>query len=978
MKKRIVGMICILSIIITTFGTISRAVIDKPLKDKLNYGVGENTVIEYYTSEQYESYASVLQEYEASGYAPAQSSVISVSPEKLIIPGNEPPLIEENIEGTGKPGFIWDEKTPWIEWEFDVESEGLYQIDVEFYMPSDVVSPARRSLLIDGGIPFIEANDISFNCLWRDAGEPVINSIGDETRPSQVVVLRWNNKLLDDSSGLYSEPFKFYFTPGKHKVRLEYVQQKMVLGEFRVKPAEVLPSYAQVKEQYIANGYTDTTAETLKFQAESTVIEKNDPTLRRESNGDPKCEPVSYVTRKLNAMGGGRWRLGNQAITWKFTVEEDGLYKIGLRVLHIWGDGLPSYRSIAIDNKVPFKELAEYKFDFSNNWYTHVLHDSSGEPFLFYLEKGEHTITMSVKIGQLASIVNSLKNQTILLSKMIRDITKVTGQNPDPNYDYEFFETIPDLESNMQLICYSLQENYDKIKSITDKLPAMANNFMTIKSQLKNMMKNPFSIAARLNELNNALTSLSEWYMGLQEQPLLIDYFMVGGPNNVWKEEKSSLLQRIKFTFANFFASFTKNYDNIGSLLNEDTEIKTVIDVWVARGTEWAELIKEMADEDFTLRTGIAVNMNVLPAGQLNAGGINALMLAISSGNAPDVALGVDSSSPVEFAIRDAVYNLSKFESFEAVSKRFLPNIFIPYKYKNGIYAIPETMNFTVMFYRKDIIQELGMKLPDTREEIYNTVLPLLYLNGLEFFYPADFTQFIFQHGANYYTPDGMRSALDTPEAYKAVKECTELFTNYGIPVSANFFNRIRTGEMPIGIADYGMYITLSVAAPELAGKWGIAPLPGIRKEDGTIDRSCGGLAGQCDIILKSTPHPYEAWSFLDWWTSTGIQTQYAREIEALIGSEARWNTANYEAFINLSWNREDLEVITEQLKWSKEVPVVLGGYYTGRNLSNAWNRIIIEGQPVRDALEEAVEDINRELRMRQEEYGIIQKTDWE
>ena len=61
----------------------------------------------------------------------------------------------------------------------------------------------------------------------------------------------------------------------------------------------------------------------------------------------------------------------------------------------------------------------------------------------------------------------------------------------------------------------------------------------------------------------------------------------------------------------------------------------------MARGTE-AALIKEMADEEFTPETGIMVNINVIPASQLNAGTINALMLSITSGKAPDVALGTD------------------------------------------------------------------------------------------------------------------------------------------------------------------------------------------------------------------------------------------------------------------------------------------------------------------------------------------------
>lgn len=49
----------------------------------------------------------------------------------------------------------------------------------------------------------------------------------------------------------------------------------------------------------------------------------------------------------------------------------------------------------------------------------------------------------------------------------------------------------------------------------------------------------------------------------------------------------------------------------------------------------------------------------------------------------------------------------------------------------------------------------------------------------------------------------------------------------------------------------------------------------------------------------------------------------------------------------------------------------MLGGYYTTRHLTNAWNKVVINGVLLRDALEEAVEAINKELKMKQEEYGV-------
>jgi hypothetical protein len=60
-----------------------------------------------------------------------------------------------------------------------------------------------------------------------------------------------------------------------------------------------------------------------------------------------------------------------------------------------------------------------------------------------------------------------------------------------------------------------------------------------------------------------------------------------------------------------------------------------------------------------------------------------------------------------------------------------------------------------------------------------------------------------------------------------------------------------------------------------------------------------------------------------------------------------------------------------EQWNWAKEIPAVLGGYFTARHLGNAWNRIYYGRMSVRDAIEQAVEDINKEMKAKREEYGI-------
>lgn len=878
----------------------------------------------------------------------------------------------------GKDSILWEDDLGYLEFQAEVEKSGMYQLEMDYYLTEGSSNSAKRALYIDGAYAFTECSDIVFDRFFKDKGEPVLNSLGDETRPSQEEIPGWRTTRLLDTSGMYAEPFHFYLEAGKHTIRLGYVRMDMHVAGIRLTVPENIRPYEEIVKEYQANGYQPAAGQAVTVEAELHAYEKNDPTLRRESDGDPLVSPASTTSRLLNVMGAYRWRSGNQSITWEIEAPEDGLYKIAMYQKQSWNDGLPSYRQIAIDGKVPFAEMLEYRFDYTDKWKLSELSDQEGRPYEFYLEKGVHSLTMTVKFGDMGQVITSIDEDIQILSDILLDITLIAGSDPDPNYDYGFFNKIPDLQSDMEYLIDSMQKKYDLVKGLSDKVPAMANNFLTIKSQLEAMVKNPYSIARKIGDLTNSQESLSTWYLSLQSSPLVIDYFKIGNPQEKWESKSSNVFQRLSVTGQLFLTSFTKDYDNVGSVLGSEVEITDTIQVWIARGTEWAEVIKEMADEEFTPQTGIAINVNVLPASQLSAGNVNALMLSITSGKAPDVALGVDVTSPVEFAIRDAVYDLSAMEGFLEVQDRFVEATLTPYKYNGGVFAIPETMDFNVMFYRKDILNKYGIQLPETRQQLYDYVMPALYQNGMEFYYGRDFTQFLFQNGGSFYTEDGLASALDTPEAFRAFKEYTEMFTNYGVPEVANFYQRMRSGTMPLGIGNFNTYMQLSVAAPEIAGKWGIAPLPGVVKEDGSIDRTAGAITAQGDVIMKQSTKPLESWEFLKWWSSTPVQTRFAREVEALMGAEARWNTANKEAFLSLSWSEEDVEVIKEQWEWAEETPIVLGGYFTSRHLTNAWTSVVISGQDVREALEQAVKDINRELRMKQEEYGVIRNDDEE
>lgn len=932
-----------------------------------------------FTTETVPSYSSQLAYYESQNYKGGNEEII-LSPTKAIFSKGVQSV--GDVDGIQKDCIVLEEEEV-VEWEFEVKEAGLYTFEVDYLGIGGNESKIQRKLVIDGNVPFAEANNISFYRQFIEAEEIKLNSIGDEVWPKQKEIKLWQTQAIIDNQGFYETPLEFYFSEGKHVVKFEYIDQPIAISEIRIKGKKALQTYEEVKKEYESAGYQSVSQEShISFQAEESAS-RNDSIIRRESNSDPKTVPFSLTTRVLNTIGGYRWRLGNQGVTWNFEVEEAGLYQLNFKVLQSRDGGMPAYRQILIDGEVPYQELALYKFEFDKDWYGETLASQAGEPYLIYLEPGVHELTLVAKLGPIGKIIEQTTEDVRILSDITREIIKVTGTDPDPNYEYDLYRVMPELSGQLTELADRIENCVGILADISNARTSMENNYRQIVEQLRTFAKDVDLIPKALGDLDTAQSNLGTYITSLEKSPLAIDYIEVASPETEFKVKKSNFIERTWITFVNFLLSFTKDYDSIGAV-SEDSEENVVLDVWIARGAEWGEVLKDLADEHFTPETNIAVNVNVLPGGQLSTGSINTLMLSITSGTAPDVALGVDYNLPSEFAFRDAAVDLTQFPEFEEVSRSFYEESFKPYTFCDGIYALPETMDFTVMIYRKDILSELGLELPRTWTELYQDVLPVLYQNSMNFALPVDtsvssnspgalrgFTMLLLQNNGDYYREAGKVSDLDSPEAYEAFKMWTELYSNYDIDEESNFFSRMRSGTMPIGIGNYTTYMQFLTSAPELYGRWGVAPVPGLEQEDGSINHSVGTMSSTAAMILNQSDKQEAAWEFLKWWMSEDTQTQYGRELEALIGTSARWNTANTNAFYNLPWNVKDLEIIMAQMEEASEQWIVPGGYFTGRHIINAWNRVILNNENARDSLEEAVKDINKELEAKVKEFGL-------
>ena len=205
-----------------------------------------------------------------------------------------------------------------------------------------------------------------------------------------------------------------------------------------------------------------------------------------------------------------------------------------------------------------------------------------------------------------------------------------------------------------------------------------------------------------------------------------------------------------------------------------------------------------------------------------------------------------------------------------------------------------------------------------------------------------------------------------------AFEQYTSLYNDYGLLTVYDFVSRFRTGEMPMGIASYATYNTLSISAPEIRGLWNFAPIPGTRQADGSIDRTVH-TDGLCCLMIKTDDDKVRnnAWEFMKWWVSTEAQVRFGREMESVLGASARYQTANREALRQLAWSSAELKVLEEQMAQTRGFPEIAGGYSTTRHMTNAVRRVITTKEDKRETLLNYARTINEEIRIKRREFGL-------
>ncbi len=829
----------------------------------------------------------------------------------------------------------------------EVQQDGKYSVLVEYSAIDVHGSDIECAISLDG-----ENSDNKIYSLGvrHTLSETTKDSSGNELTPKWQEYGELQKDYLSTKTAFVLERAVFELSKGVHSIGITISDGEIYVKSLTFVAYSDIPSYEQYlkdnsdKKNKSGVGPITVSAEKVSAATSKVILPFCDAS-------SPKVSPVANRLQVMNALGGEAWNLIGQEAIWEIDVKQSGWYCLSLRYRQDYTDGRGTVRELKIDGEIPFKECGQIQFPYITKW-KNIEFGGEEKPYAFYLKKGKHTISLTPALGEMGKKLSDMQDILTELNAIYRKIIMITSSTPDAYRDYRLNEKIPDTIEK-------LKTEADALQKLIDSMPDGTNCALLKRTvdQMRDMYKHKNTIAGELSKFQSNLSSLGTWISDQKTQSLALDEITVYPENCDYQKKSVGFLSSIFFQVKRFLYSFAEEYQT-------DNSANETIEVWVTTGRDQMQAIRRLSNESFTPNTGIRADLKIIATA--------ALLPAVVAGIGPDVALGEPNTTPVNFASRGAMYDLSSFKDVNEITPRFADAALVPLRYDGGLYALPETLNFNMLFYRTDIFDEYGWRVPETWDDVRNLIFDLSK-NNMEFGFTSGFTTYcmmLAQNGGTVYSPDGSYSTLDELPAIKAFEDYTQLYSEYKIPVSFNFANRFRSGEMPIAITGYTAYNTLEVFAPEIKGLWDIALVPGTADQNGDISH-ISTADGLCAFILGDTKKADASWEFLKWWTCADIQAKYGNSVEEKLGAAARYAPANVEALAEIPWSTAFYNEISNQLKNVVGIPEVPGGYFTPRNFNNAFRAVVYEGKDARETLLEYVEIINTEITRKRKEFGL-------
>lgn len=869
-----------------------------------------------------------------------------------------------------------------VTWNFEVKTAGLYNLEMFYYPVAGKNTTIEYELMLDGEYPFDEAKLTELDRYWKNKTAIDFDARHkNQKRPPQVEYDCWVTYPIKDKDGLINTPYFFYLEAGKHTLTLNGVKTNIYLKGMRFFNSEELPTYADIKPtaDEIENTPALPGGSTIIIEAESPLYTSASTLAPTYDRTDYTVSPSHPVYKRYNTNGADTWDRATQTIFWEIEVPADGYYAINLKVRQNTMRGFFSNRRVYINDVVPCKELDNVKVQYNPKWQSVNLVDGNGEEIYVHLNAGKNKIALEAIPGDIGEVMQRLDEIIYNLLYYYRRILMITGPTPDEYNDYRLDDQIPELLDVFQQTVDSLYEEKAGIERITGQ-GSEASTLETMAVILKMAIKKPEDIPMMIGTIKDQISAVSAWMRDYRDQPLEIDYIEVKTVHEEYKSIKSNFFASMAFGFKAFLGSFFEDYTSIS-----DSTAKA-LNVWVSLGRDQATVVNELVASQYNSNHSTQIAIRLVQG---------AVLEASLAGKGPEVALFIGGDFPVVCASRGLLVDLTTYTDYNDVVSRFSPDITTLYEFNGGVYGLPLTQAFPMMFYRKDVLEELGYTEPPESWDALIEMLPDLQRKYLEvgLILPSNISSQVFdagntfvllmlQTGQDLYRKGAngqyVSTTFDTESAVAAFTKWVKFYTVYDFDQTYDAFTRFRTGEMPILIQNYATFFNqLNVAAPEIKGLWDFTHVPGTYRTDENgnpvLDYTANsGSAGA--VIFKSCSDTQAAWDFIKWFTTTDVQVEYGKTIEAIMGPMGRYDTANLEALQRLNWSTAEYKKIKDQMDHLREVPIIPASYAVTRNVYNAFRAVVNNHKQPRFQLSSYNRDINDEIVRKLKDLGYYEE----
>ncbi len=903
--------------------------------------------------------------------------------------GGNAPVVE--LKDTGSATFT-----------VNVPAAGFYAIDMEYYPVYGKSANIERMLLINGAVAYTEARSVSMTKSWTNLYYATYDANGNycfnektgtfdagyrqdiqnnDIRSEAVQTPVWRNYTVSDSSGYYNG-LMFYFEAGENTITFYAEREPVAFKSIKLVPPATEISYEDYLAQIEGKESNNADAAPIYIPAEIYQNMSDESIYGYNNRSSSSTLPQSASSQLINVVGGAtNFSTAGQWVSYTFTPEKSGYYNIMARYNQSALAGMFTSRTIIINGEVLFSEAHNTRFDYNTDWQFKALGDGTND-FKFYFEGGvQYKIELEVSLGALADTIREVEESLAVINDCYLEILKLTGAEPDEYRDYGFARLMPEVLNNFA-------KEYRRLDGISKKLTELCGEkgshvatLDKVSFLLQRMGGNEDEIAKNLTTLKSYIGTLGTWLNDSRAQPVMLDYLLVvpagstaQSISKAYPEYKanSNFFEAAGFEMKLFIQSFFTDYSSMGA--TEATSAEAV-EVWISEGRDQALIIRNLVDSNFTPQSGIAVNVKLVAPGTL--------LPSVLSGLGPDSFIGIGSVDTINYAIRSAVLPLNDFEGFEELKSEFSEAAYIPMSLRleneEGVeelvtYGIPEKMTFSMMFYRDDILTDLGIEPPKTWDDVLSA-LPVLQSNNMQIGLQRDVDLFIYQMGGDRWADNGMRSGLDSNIALEAFEYYCEFYTMYSFPVTYDASNRFRTGEMPIVIGTYtALYNTLTCFATEIQGLWDFTVLPGVDKDGDGIPENYDAVCAVVGLVMLSTcPEDKQAdtWEFIKWFCGADAQSKYSNSLITTIGNAAKHPTANIKALETMPWSTSEYEKIKEQFDNMASIENWPGSYIFDRYLNFAFYDAYNDDEDPVEALRSYITTINKEITRKREEFGM-------